>query len=196
MLFLSLTNGGAWSTDELPRKVPTSPLDGLVGGGVIRADYLSGPGDNIWMASNDRAATAYFLSELPADFEQAKLPSEAKDLVIARVRATEGTSSLGGRDQSGIPATRSPRDRLFIRVRVLEVRLGSATIGEEYGVYFGEGEHQVIFPVTPDQLRRDYVVVIYRDALDGRRRLVGFPASYTQFVEWQKETYRSPLPKN
>jgi hypothetical protein len=198
MLFLSIANGGVWATNGPPRNVPTSRSDQLVHGGFVRADYLSSHGDKIYMASNDRAPMAYFLDELPADFELTKLPSEAKDVVIARVRATEPPSSLGGRDQSGVPAAERPRDKLFTRIKILDVRLGSASIGGEYAVYFGESGHELIYPLAPDQLHRDYVVVMYRDALDAKYRLIGFPASYAHWLDWQAQIskYQRSLHKN
>lgn len=187
MLFLSIANGDVWAANGLPRHVPSVLIFNM-------------PGGEIHMAANDQAPMAYFLNELPADFDLTKLPSEARDVVIAKVRATESPSSLGGRDQSGIPPPGRSRDRLFTRIKILEARLGSAAVGEEYAVYFGEGGHELMYPLTPEQLRRDYIVVMYRDAGDGKHRLIGFPVSYTQFSEWQAEMFKIqrslPLPKN
>jgi hypothetical protein len=188
MLFLLIANGGVWAANGLPRHViPISPLDQFVHRGFVRADYFSIHGNKIHMASNDRTPMAYFLDEWPGDFDLTKLPSEAKDVVIAKVRATESTSSLGGRE---IPGLELSRDKLFIRIKILEVRLGSAAVGEKYAVYFGESGYELMFPLTPDHLRRDYVVVMYRDHLDAKNRLIGFPASYAQWLEWQAEIFK------
>jgi hypothetical protein len=174
MIFLSMANGEARAANGLPRHLIPVSIPSIHEG-------------EIHTASNDRAPMAYFLDEWPADFDLTKLPSEAKDVVIAKVRATESTSSLGGRE---IPGLDLSRDKLFIRIKILEVRLGSAAVGEKYAVYFGESGYELMFPHTPDHLRRDYVVVMYRDSLDAKNRLIGFPASYAQWLEWQAEIFK------
>ena len=68
--------------------------------------------------------------------------------------------------------------------------MGGAAVGEKYAVFFGESGHELMFPLTPDHLRRDYVVVMYRDSLDTKNRLIGFPASYAQWLEWQAEIFK------
>jgi hypothetical protein len=138
----------------------------------------------VQMAANNQAPLGYFLDELPVDFDFSKAPAGAKDVAIAKVRALETPSSLGGRDQSGAPPTDLPRDRLFIRMRVLEVRSGSATVAKEYDIYFGEWGRDLLYPITPDQLARDYVVAMYLDPLDAKHRLIGFPVSSTQYLDW------------
>jgi hypothetical protein len=76
----------------------------------------------------------------------------------------------------------------FIRLKVLDVRRGNAVIGEEYNVYFGERERVLVYPITPDQLTREYMVVMYLDADDAKHRLVGFPISDAQYSSvWQAE---------
>ena len=143
-------------------------------------------GSQVQMVANYQAPLGYFLDELPADFDLSKAPAGAKEVAIAKVRALEPPSSLGGRDQSGTPPTDLPRDRLFIRMRVLEVRSGSATatVGKEYDIYFGEWDRDLLYPITPGQLARDYIVAMYSDSLDAKHRLIGFPVSSTQYLDW------------
>ncbi|WP_164718747.1 MULTISPECIES: hypothetical protein [Bradyrhizobium] len=52
----------------------------------------------------------------------------------------------------------------------------------------------MIYPLTPDQLARDYAVVMFSDPTDGKRRLVGFPISSAQHRDWmakRSEYWRS-----
>lgn len=181
MLFLSIASGDPCAADGLSRHVP--------------ALVLGIPGGEIHMVANDPAPMAYFLKELPADFDPTKLPKEAKDVVIAKVRATMAPASLGGRDQSGVAAP-APRDQFFIRIRILEVRLGSASVDQEYEILFGEGGRDLLYPLTPEQRRRDYVVVMYRDASDAKTRLIGFPVGRAELSEWMAEVskFRSSPP--
>jgi hypothetical protein len=144
-------------------------------------------GSQVQMVANYQAPLGYFLDELPADFDLSKAPAGAKEVAIAKVRALETPSSLGGRDQSGAPPTDLPRDRLFIRMRVLEVRSGSAIVGKEYDIYFGEWGRDLLYPITPEQLGREYIVMMYLDADDAKHRLVGFPISNAQYSRWQTD---------
>jgi hypothetical protein len=146
-------------------------------------------------AVNYQPPVAYFLDDLPIGFDPASMPDAAKEVTIARVRALDIPVWLGKRDQSG--AQRS-RDKSFVRMQVLEVRSGSASVGETYEVYFGEWNREMIYPLTPDQLERDYLVVMYSDPTDGKRRLVGFPVNSTQHRDWlakRSEYWRSRYKK-
>lgn len=83
-------------------------------------------------------------------------------------------------------------------MQVLEVRSGSAAVGKTYDVYFGQWDREMIYPLTPDQLARDYVVVMYSDPTDGKHRLVGFPISSAQYLDWmakRSEYWRSQYKK-
>jgi hypothetical protein len=185
--FLSSATGAS-SGEDLARHVP--PMTFLGGLGDPRPASTNIPksdGSQVQMVANYRTPIGYFLDQLPADFDMSKVPSEARDVAIAKVRALESPSSLGGRDQSGTPPTKPLRDVLFIRIRVLEVRSGSAAVGKEYDIYFGERGRDFIYPGTPGQLARDYMVAMYFDSLDGKHRLIGFPISSTQYSEWQAE---------
>ncbi|UWU95287.1 hypothetical protein [Bradyrhizobium sp. CB1015] len=147
------------------------------------------------IAVNYQPPLAYFLDELPADFDPATVPSGGKDIAVARVRALDSPVWLGNRDEAG--AHRS-RDKRFVRMRVLEVRSGNASVGKIYEVYFGDWGREMIYPLTPDQLARDYVVVMYSDPTDGKRRLVGFPVNSAQHQEWldkRSEYWRSQYRK-
>jgi hypothetical protein len=155
-------------------------------------------GSLVQMAANYQPPLGYFLDELPADFDLSKAPSGAKEVSIARVRALEIPNWLGGRDQSGVSPTNLPRDKFFIRMRVLEVRSGSATVGKVYDIYFGEWGRDLLYPLTPDQLARDYIVAMYLDPLDAKHRLIGFPVSSTQYSDWmtkRSEYWRSKYKK-
>ena len=144
----------------------------------------------IHMVANDQAPMAYFLDELQSDEILAGLPTEATDIVVAKVRATQRPSSLGGPDQLEVPPTRIPRDRFFIRIPILEVLRGSATVGAEYAAYFGEPGRRIIFPLSEDQLGRDYLAVVYRSTSDAKYRLLGIPISLTQYTKWREEFAR------
>jgi hypothetical protein len=135
------------------------------------------------MVANNQSPLGYFLDELPADFDVSSAPGGAQEVAIAKVRALESPSSLVERDQSGVPPPK-PRDRLFIRIRVLEVRSGNAAVGKEYDIYFGVTGHDLIYPMTPDHLARDYMVAMYLDPLDAKHRLIGFPISSAQYLDW------------
>jgi hypothetical protein len=188
MLFFLLANGAVWAADGLPRHViPMSPLDQVVHRGFVGTDYFSIHGNKIHMASNDRAPMAYFLDQLPSDSILAELPAEAEDIVIAKVRATRPPSSLFGRDEIGGPPTQIPRDKFFIRIKILETLRGSADVGAERAIYFGEPGRKITYPLSEDQLARDYVAVIYRDSSDSKYRLFGIPISSAQYTSWHQE---------
>jgi hypothetical protein len=53
-------------------------------------------------------------------------------------------------------------------LQVLEVRSGNASVGKAYDVYFGEWDREMVYPLTPDQLARDYIAAMYFDPADGK----------------------------
>ena len=126
---------------------------------------------------------AYFLDELPSELTLAGLPAEATNVVVAKVRATQTPTSLLGRHAT-LPL---PRDRFFIRIKTLEVLRGNATVGEEHAIYFGEPARRLSFPLSPEQLGREYLVVIYQESSDAKRRLLGVSISDAQFKKWREE---------
>jgi hypothetical protein len=112
-LFLLIADGGVWAANGLPRHViPISPLDQFVHRGGVRTDYFSIHGNRIHMASNDRAPMAYFLDQWPADFDLTKLSSEAKDVVIAKGRA-----SLVFVDSNVLPRMGSSSSTLLVQMK-------------------------------------------------------------------------------
>jgi len=74
----------------------------------------------------------------------------------------------------------------FTQIKILDVRSGSAAIGAEYNIYFGR-EKEMMYPDTPEQLSREYIVMMYLDADDAKHRLVGFPISSAHYTRWQAE---------
>jgi hypothetical protein len=141
--------------------------------------------------AQDKTPVAYFLEQMPDGIDAPdSLPSHARDVVIARVRLTEVVSWLGGRDQSGEPARNLPKDIFFTRVKVTEVRRGNAVVGQVFDVRFGlRGEKRdFVYPYTPDQLGREYMVVMYL-AADGQRRLAALPIDQFQYSQWQAERW-------
>jgi hypothetical protein len=76
-------------------------------------------------------------------------------------------------------------------LKVLEVRSGGATAGATLGATFGVRQLNyslIHHPRTPNQLARDYFVVMYVDD-DNERRLAGFPISEAQYREWEAEVW-------
>lgn len=146
------------------------------------------------MVADNKPPLAYFLDELPAGFDPSQVTNGAKEVAIAMVRALDIPVWLGRRDKSGVVPIQRSRDKSFVRLRVLEVRSGSAAVGKTYDVYLGQWDREMIYPLTPDQLAHDYVVVMYSDPNDGKYRLVGFPISSAQHKDWmakRSEYWRS-----
>ncbi|WP_158237600.1 hypothetical protein [Bradyrhizobium forestalis] len=150
------------------------------------------------MVANSQPPLAYFLDALPTDFDPAHIPNGVQETAIVRVRPLASPVWLGGRDQSGIPPKQHSRDKSFVRLQVLEVRSGNASVGKTYDVYFGEWDREMIYPLTPDQLARDYIAAMYFDPADGKHRLVGFPVNGETYRDWmakRSEYWRSELKK-
>jgi hypothetical protein len=183
LIFL-LPAAEAWSGEGMVHHIAMTLMGQPDDGSPVSTHVAKSNGSQVQMVANYQVPLGYFLDELPADFDLSKAPAGAKEVAIAKARALETSKWLGGRDQSGAPPTDRPRDKLFIRMRVLEVRSGSAIVGKEYDIYFGEWGRDLIFPITPDQLARDYIVAMYLDPLDAKHRLIGFPISSTQYRDW------------
>lgn len=179
---------GAFAGDGVqPETIHTALIGRSISQSLVDTSILDSFGSQVQMVANDKAPFAYFLDQPHLDIDVSKLPSAARDVAIVRVRALQTPSSRGGRDQSGAPPTDIPRDRLFIRIRVLEVRSGAAAVGKEYDIYFGERGRDLLYPITPDQLTRDYTVAMYFDPLDSKHRLIGFPVSSKQYWDWRAQ---------
>jgi hypothetical protein len=83
-----------------------------------------------------------------------------------------------------------PKDISAARIGIIEVHSGRASIGEEFDVRFmarDGGQQEDTYPFTPDQKKREYVVVMYLDPKDSHRRLVPFPIGELQYLQWNAE---------
>jgi hypothetical protein len=167
-------------------------LVGSLKGSLVAPGIFSPFARRAQMTVADGARTAYFLEQAPDDVQMSKLPKTAQDVVVARVQVLGVPAYLGGRDQSGRPSDGPrPKHALFARLKVIDVRRGDATAGAILDVKFGTRDavgSLVHNPHTPDQLGRDYVVVMFRDN-DGERSLAGFPISEAQYRQWETEVW-------
>ena len=135
-------------------------------------------------AAELKPPVAYFLEQTSdAADVPINLPADAKDVVVARVRFIEPAVWLGGRHCEGCT-----NDILFTRIKVTEVKRGSAEIGQVFDVRMGlrSDYREFAYPHTPDQRRREYSAVIYSSD-DGLYRLASFPISHSQYVLWAAE---------
>lgn len=123
------------------------------------------------------------------DADLPRAPDGATSVVVARVRLQEVSVYLGGRDESGQTPKNQPRDIFFTRIKLSDVLRGDASVGQILDVRFGQrgDKRRLIYPYSPDQRDREYVVVMYLDASDGRRRLVPFPITELQYSQWEVE---------
>jgi hypothetical protein len=137
----------------------------------------------------DKTPVAYFLEQTPADINAPNhLPSDAKDVIVAKVRLGQGldVTWLGGRHCEGCT-----NDIFGARLKIVEVLTGGAKVGQIFDVLFGQrSEHRefIAFPNTPDQRSREYTVVIYLGE-DGKRRLVPFQISQLEYEKWNAERW-------
>ncbi len=115
----------------------------------------------------------------------ASLPSNAQNIIVAKVRLQE-------------PIVYSGEFDLFLaRLRVTEVLKGSAEVGQVFDVYLGErGNHRTItYPCTPYQNAREYTVITYISEA-GLRRLAAFPITQHQYEQWDSEVLAEVDPGN
>jgi hypothetical protein len=182
MVALSTVTGAFAGDGMRPKTIQTALIGPSISQSLVSTNISENYRSQVQMVANHKTPTAYFLNQLDGDVDLSKLPSAARDVVVAKVRALESPSWLGERHSANLP-----RDVFFIRLKVLDVRRGNAVIGEEYNVYFGERDRVLVYPITPDQLTREYMVVMYLDANDAKHRLVGFPISDAQYSGWQAE---------
>lgn len=150
------------------------------------------PGDRPIRAElvvGDKMPIAYFLDRVPDDVDLPTVPNSATDIVVAKVRLQEAPSYLGGRDKSGEPPKNLSKDIFFTRVKISDVRRGGAAIGQIFDVRFGlrGDKRRLIYPYTPDQLGREYMVVMYLDVADGQHRLAPFSITELQYSQWETE---------
>jgi hypothetical protein len=137
--------------------------------------------------STEAYAWKHFLDEPPAAGDLAKLPTTARDVIVAKVRIIGGPYYLMGRDQSGVPPP-FPKNLFEAKVEILDVLRGRTVKGAQYNVFFGVpglGRRDK-YPQTPSQKTRDHFVISYVED-DEERRLAGFPVSEQEYEEWRKE---------
>ncbi len=135
-------------------------------------------------------AVTYFPDRVPDNIAVLRLPQNAKDIIVARVRLIQQPVYMVGRDDSGGPsATPLPKDNYFAQLKILAVESGVSPASGSIDVRFGSRAEvrPIMVPYTPDQLRRDYIVVIYVDPEDGERRLAPVPVSQDQYAQWLAE---------
>jgi hypothetical protein len=178
---------GAFAGDGMrPETIQTTLMRRSLNEGLGSTNISESYGSQVQMVANHEIPTTYFLDKLDGDVDLSKLLSAARDVIVSKVRLLGPPHWVGERDSSGSPAD-LPRDVFFVRLKILDVRRGHAAIGEEYNIYFGERRQALVYPTTPDQLAREYMVVMYLDPNDAKHRLVGFPISDVQYSEWQAE---------
>jgi hypothetical protein len=137
----------------------------------------------------NKTPVAYFLEQMPADVNAPSyLPTDAKDVIAAKVRLGQGLDVvwLGGRHCEGCT-----NDIFGARLKIVEVLSGSAQVGQIFDVLLGQrSEYRefIVFPNTPDQLGRVYTVMIYLGE-DGKRRLVPFPITQSEYEKWNEERW-------
>lgn len=188
MLFVAILTG-------LADNVRSASLIGTSLQGSSIKDGLIAPGmfpslvRHAQMTVGDGAPVAYFLEQAPDDAQMSKLPQMSQDVVVAKVHVLEVPAFLGGREHSPPPPSGRSKYVLFARLEVVDVLHGDATAGAISEVKFGmrgSTRSPVHHPHTPDQLRRDYFVVMFRDN-EGGRSLLGFPITEAQYHSWETE---------
>lgn len=135
-------------------------------------------------AAAELPPVAYFLEQTPGATDvPANLPDNAKEVVVAKVHFKMRPVWMGGRHCEGCT-----NDIFFTRVEVVAVTRGSAEIGQTFDVRMGlrNDNRKFAFPRTPDQLGREYTVVIYSSD-DGLLRLASFPISAEQYAQWDDD---------
>jgi hypothetical protein len=165
----------------IPKTIEMGLVSRAIEQSIVNENY--GVEDRIKVASNEETVVAHFLDQLPPDPKASELPAAARDVVIAKVRLLQSPTWNGPRH----PA-HPLRDVFFTQIKILDVRSGNAAIGAEYNIYFGR-EKEMMYPDTPEQLSREYIVMMYLDADDAKHRLVGFPISSAQYTRWQAEVW-------
>lgn len=127
---------------------------------------------------------------MPSDVSVGGVADGAHDVMVAKVRVLQPPSYLGGRDDSGQRPTNRPLDTFFARISIVESYTGVGVVGQTYDVRFAprSDKRVFIYPYTPEQLSREYFVVIYVDPSDALRRLAAFPIGDSEYEQWKAET--------
>ena len=135
-----------------------------------------------------KAQIAYFLDETWGGANvRSNLPANASDIIVAKVRLLDGPFWLLGRHGEG-----PGNDVLATRVQIAEVKKGRAENGQIFDVRMGvrtdyrDFVHPFALPTTPDQLKREYTVMI-NSAEDGIHRLASFIVAPGQYARWEAE---------
>jgi hypothetical protein len=158
-------------------KLPIALIAIAISGAAVQAPHSA-------TAAEPKMPVAYFLDQASdAADVPANLPSNAKDVIVAKVRFVEQAIWLGGRHCEGCT-----NDIFFTRVKIVEVKRGSAEIGQVFDVRMGlrNDYRDFAYPHTPDQRGREYTAVIYSSD-DGLHRLASFPISLEQYAQWYAE---------
>jgi hypothetical protein len=138
---------------------------------------------------NDAAYFTSFLNNPPTSDELSRVPSGAKDIVIAKVRNVSSHLLYG---RHGERYWDSPSDVSFgAEMVITEVLSGNPVekrtmMGPRYYAFYGRSGCRHMDPITPLQKALEYFVVSYGSD-DQWRRLVEFPISKEKFEEWDDE---------
>jgi hypothetical protein len=175
----------------LADNAPGANLVGSLKGSLVAPSMFPSLVRHAQMTVRDGAPVAYFLEQAPDDAQISKLRQIAQDVVVAKVHVLGVPAFLGGRHESPPPPSGRSKYVLFARLKVIDVLHGDATAGAISDVKFGmrDWTHTLVHhPHTPDQLGRDYFVVMFRDN-EGARSLAGFPITEAQYRQWETEVW-------
>jgi hypothetical protein len=138
--------------------------------------------------STDFDAVDYFPDKLPANRDLSRVPSKARDVIVAKVRLIGSVFSPNGRHPWDPPQT---KDRAGAEVEIVQAYGGNTRPGARYIVYFGprdSGALNLKYPHTPRMRTLEYFIVAYLED-DGKHRLLGFPVSSEAYEQWDKEVW-------
>ena len=134
-------------------------------------------------------ARKYFLDVPPTQDDLANLPSQARDVIVAKIRLSNGGPVyLVRRDVSGSPSSFVTKHLFFARIELLDVVSGLARSGDQLGVFFAtprQGQRNIT-PRTPAMIARTYFVVIFLNA-ENEYQLLHWPASEDEYNRWEAE---------
>lgn len=151
----------------------------------------------ILTASSAQAQTAagppyarkYFLDVPPTQEDLANLPSHARDVIVAKVRLSNGGPVyLVRRDESGRPSSSVTKYLFFARIELLDVVSGPAKSGDQLGIFFAtprQGQRDLT-PRTPAMIAHTYFVLIFLNP-DNEHQLLQWPASEDEYNRWEAE---------
>ena len=152
----------------------------VIGGGLISRQSTQAQPDTRGYAEK------FFLDAPPSNSELARLPTNATNVIVAKVCILGSVFSRVGRDQSGMPPPQ-PKYIFGAEVKLLDVLQGNAKRDSRYVVSFAAPNlaAHFTFPHTPEMRARNYFIVSYEDS--GERLLVGYPENSEEFASWQAE---------